>query len=341
MYQTTSRQHRIDQAKSDLSTLLEDGSNLLANGNINVLATVIGATAFELEQHIKYVADQAILLTADDDNLENIHGKLWQVTRNKATKFKAQVEFTGVDGAIVPINTELQSPAGNLYLTLSETTIVNGVAQVAIESVDDGLKVNLSFNTQLALTQAIDDLNADTTLKNITVLGQDEEEMEDYKNRIQEYINNRNNTGTLADYELWAKQVPGVKQAYARRNINGAGTVGLYIVADSDLTDVVTEHITKLKPVSAELYVVIPEPQAINLNIKIKPYSTSLETKVSNAIISYFNSLEFEESIIATQLNKAISDNPEIEDFTTNAINTEITAGKTAVLGSLVIESLS
>lgn len=340
MYKTTSRQKRIDQAKSDLTTNLENGSNVLSKGNINVLATVIGATAFELEQYIKYVADQAMLLTAEDQYLESVHGKLWNVPRNEAIKFEGNVEFTGINGAIIPINTELQSAAGNLYLTTVEAIIENSKAIVSIQSLEYGSVSNLNVNSELSLTEAIDNLESSAILKNIKVPGQNQEAKDDYRLRIQQHINNRNNTGTLADYELWAKQVTGIKQAYARRNINGAGTVGLYIVSNDNLTAAVEDHIASLKPVSAEVFVIKPEAQTVDLNVSIKPYSESIKQKVANSLNTYFNSLEFEESIIATQLNKTISDNPEIEDYQTNATNIKVNVGSTAVLGNLIIQEL-
>lgn len=341
MYKTTSRQYRIDQAKSELKVNIEGASNTLSASNINVLATVIGATAFDLEQYIKYAAEQAMLLTTSEENLEEIHGKLWKVPSNLATAFEGVVEFTGLDNSIIPIGTEVQSSNGHLYLTTAEAIISNLKALVSVKSSNVGVDSNLTVNSEVSLTESIEGLTDKAIVKNIEVPGQNAEDPEDYRLRIQEYINNRNNTGTLADYELWAKQVTGVKQAYARRNINGAGTVGLYVVSDSDLTELVEEHISLLKPVSAELFVIKPANELIDLNIKIKPFSNAIEAKIRDSISSYFKSLDFEESIVATQLNKAISDNPEVEDFQSNAININIASGHTATLGNLVIESLS
>jgi len=342
VYKTTSRQFRIDQARSELLTNLENGSNALSKGNINVLATVIGGTAFELEQHIKYVAEQTMLLTAEDQYLEDVHGKLWNVPKNGSTKFDADIEFAGVNGAVIPANTELQSATGNLYLTTAEAVIESSKALVSIKSLEPGSANNLELNSELSLTEAIDNLETTAILKNIKVPGQDQEAEDAYRLRIQQHINNRNNTGTLADYELWAKQVTGIEKAYAKRNINGAGTVGIYIVTkDSELKTKVEENINNKKPVGAEIYVLEPADQAIEIAVNITPNNSDNDTRLRAAISNYFNKLDFEESIIASQLNKVISDIPEILDFSTNLVNTKVKPGHIAKLGNITVQEFT
>ena len=85
--------------------------------------------------------------------------------------------------------------------------------------------------------------------------------------------------GTRADYETWALEVPGVTRAFVTQEM-GPGTVTVRFMMDDTYPNgipqeadrqVVAEHIEARRPVTADVFVVLPIADALNLRIAITP----------------------------------------------------------------------
>lgn len=85
--------------------------------------------------------------------------------------------------------------------------------------------------------------------------------------------------GTQADYEQWALEVPGVTRAFVTQEM-GRGTVTVRFMMDGTYPDgvpkdgdrqAVAAHIETVRPVTADVYVVLPVADPLNLRLRITP----------------------------------------------------------------------
>ena len=90
--------------------------------------------------------------------------------------------------------------------------------------------------------------------------------------------------GTQADYEQWALEVPGVTRAFVTQEM-GRGTVTVRFMMDGTYPDgvpkdgdrqAVAAHIETVRPVTADVYVVLPVADPLNLRLRITPYTAAI-----------------------------------------------------------------
>ncbi len=90
--------------------------------------------------------------------------------------------------------------------------------------------------------------------------------------------------GTQADYEQWALEVPGVTRAFVTQEM-GRGTVTVRFMMDGTYPDgvpkdgdrqAVAAHIETVRPVTADVYVVLPVADPLNLRLRITPDTAAI-----------------------------------------------------------------
>lgn len=75
-------------------------------------------------------------------------------------------------------------------------------------------------------------MDPQVTLLSAATGGADIETEEDFRSRGLLAWQNPPQGGSDADYKKWALEVSGVTRAWVKRRLNGAGTVGVYIMCD-------------------------------------------------------------------------------------------------------------
>lgn len=146
-------------------------------------------------------------------------GEARGVDRKAAVKSVVEVQFTGVNGTVIPIGTRVstEAPAGeapHVFETTAAATIAGGAVLVPAVNTRGGSAGNVIPNTITVMNLPIDGVTAVTNLLGATG-GLDRESDEDLRARILLNARNPSAGGNLGDYLRWASEVPGVGGATA------------------------------------------------------------------------------------------------------------------------------
>ena len=177
-------------------------------------------------QYIDWLALQLLPDTAETERLDR-HGAIWLVNsdgtigRKQATFASGSATFTGVDGAVVPIGTQLTGNVG--YETTADITIGTGPSEALVRALDPGSDGNLDQDSP-SLAMSVAGVDGIATVVEMTG-GVDTESDDDLRARILHRIQNppmgvaRSRT---MSHGRW--QVPGVTRAWAAPE-QGVGTI--------------------------------------------------------------------------------------------------------------------
>lgn len=233
-----------DENRKFMQAELEDAGALLHFANLKVLADMDAGMAHLHYAYLDYIARQTNPFTATDENLAG-----WMAMKNVYRKPAAaatspRAQFTGQADAIIPAGAVLNRGDGYQYRTDSELRVqANGKGVVAVTAMlldiahdvtGGGACGNAEAGTLLALDANIAGVDPRVTLLSSATGGADIEEEEAFRQRGLLAWQNPPQGGSDADYKKWALEVPRVTRVWVKRRLNGAGTVGLYIMCDGN-----------------------------------------------------------------------------------------------------------
>lgn len=233
-----------DQNRAFMQSELEAVGQLLRFSNLKVLADMDAGMAHLHYAYLDYIAKQSTPFNATDENLAGWMA-MKSVYRKPASAAQSpSAQAKGTVGAILPAGTVLNRSDGYQYTTDTELIITStGYGTASVTAVlpdisDDvtggGASGNAAAGTILTL-----DSNAPGVENQVTLLvdatgGADIEDEEDFRSRGLLAFQNPPQGGSDADYKSWALAVSGVTRAWVKRRLNGAGTVGVYIMCDNN-----------------------------------------------------------------------------------------------------------
>jgi len=156
--------------------------------------------------------------------------------------------------------------------------------------------------------------------------------------------------GSESDYKSWAQEVSGVTRVWVYPLQMGAGTVTVLFVCD-DVSIIpppakvaeVQAYIDERRPVTAEVFVAAPIEEPLNMNIKLSPNTTAVQSAVSAELEDLIErDSRPGETILISRLREAVSlaageDNNQIVSPTADVTHT---TGHMATLGTLTFSSL-
>lgn len=160
------------------------------------------------------------------------------IERKLAVKATGEGTFTGTPGTKIPAYTKIATSSdGNTssieFETMNEVTIgENGSVTVGISAVEAGKKGNVSPGTINVMVKPLSGVSS-VTNQTGTLGGLDEESDESLKERDFEESQKEEGDGNVADYEIWAKEIPGVGNVLVEPLWQGEGTVRV-VVLDPD-----------------------------------------------------------------------------------------------------------
>ncbi|MFC0407909.1 baseplate J/gp47 family protein [Roseomonas elaeocarpi] len=307
------------QALQDINSAdLSGVDGLLRRSVLRVMALVQAGFAYLHYDYQDWVARQAVPWSATDEFAAG-WGALKGVTRKDATKASGTAVFSGVAGTVIPSGTVLTRADETLYATTSAVTLgAAGTATVAFTAVAAGSAGNADAGSKLYLSGALTGVNSAATSVAEIVGGADQEHLDDYKARYLAEYANPPQGGATSDYVQWAEEVAGVTRAWAAPNGYGAGTVVVYVMLDETQAAhdgfpqgtngvasdeprgvtatgdqlVVANHISPLRPVTALVYVVAPNAQAVNFVIDdVSPFTSTTQADITTALEDMFRRL--------------------------------------------------
>lgn len=341
---------RVRRIESDYATLNGNGDSLLPRSNLSVMARVQAKTNHTLDGHVDYLGKQIFPKTAEDEFFE-LHTSFWNVPAKGASFASGTVTFSGVNAAVIPVNTIIQRSDGIQFSTQAEATIVAGTAQVFVEAITVGTIGNTLPGTTLNLTNTIEGVNSQVTIDGFALAGgADQENREDNFTRLLARVQEPPHGGNANDFENWALEVEGVTRAKCFPQELGLGTVTVRFMMDDTYEDgiptaadvtAVYDYIEERRQVTGDLFVVAPIADPVTYTISgLNP----VEQSVKDAIEAELKDLHREEAklkdstLLISHIRAAISraageydhqlDNP--------VANVTTTTGKILTFGGIV-----
>ena len=138
----------IDRIISDLNNKVKDSATFLRRSFFIIMSKIEGGVSHGLYGFLEYMKSQLFISTADDDFL-TLHGNEFGKTKKIGTAATGAGSVTGVNGTVIPINTNIQSATGNVYTTDSDATIAGGTAILLFTAEETGDKYNEDAGSEL------------------------------------------------------------------------------------------------------------------------------------------------------------------------------------------------
>lgn len=261
--------------------------SLLKRSVVKAMSYAIAGAAHLLFGFIDFVFREAFPTTCSEETLY-IWAYVFNVPRKAASYSKRRVKFSGNNGVYIPEGTVLRS--GDVEFSIDEGGYISsGTYSPMVTCLTAGADGNIEAGSILNLSQPIAGvLPQIEVLEEDAIDGENEEDLELWRGRVIEKIQNPPHGGTAKDYELWAKAIPGVTRAWSYENYLGIGYVGLTFVMDgaNDIfpdpakVQEVQDALDELRPVTANLVVFSPVKEEIDFEIQLNPNTPAVQAAV-------------------------------------------------------------
>lgn len=271
----------ITTVRNDILTRLSADSALAAlrRTDAEVYGRVQAAAIHTVYGYIDYLARNLLPDLADEDWLRR-HANMKRCPRKAATAAAGYVRWDVTAKDItVPAGVTIQRDDLTSYTTTVAATSAGGVLRVPVICNVAGKAGNTDDGLAMRLVSPITGLTSAGMADSIQG-GADIEDLEVWRARIIERWYWTPQGGADGDYEVWAKEVPGITRAWTYRHWSGRGTVGV-MVASSDLINPVPDvatvaavqaYIEPRAPVAgADIYVFAPSAHVVDFQIRLNP----------------------------------------------------------------------
>lgn len=286
-FETPSLPVLIQRTQSDLA------SDSLRQSDAQVLARTLSGAAFGLYGYLDWIAEQILPDKADESTLERIAALRLNQPRKAAQAARGSVSFMAAAGAVLDVDTLLQSSDGRSYKVTAARTTSAGLNSTTIQAVDGGALGNADAGLELTAVQPVQGIgNAFTVLAPGLSGGVARESLESLRSRVIRSYRIIPHGGSADDYETWALECPGITRAWCRRNYFGPGTVAVFVMCDDDprplptgeqLAQVQT-YIEALRPVTARVRVMAPVMLPVTYALRLTPDTSAVRAAVESQL---------------------------------------------------------
>jgi uncharacterized phage protein gp47/JayE len=317
----------IRQRMLDLiSTTIDKAQGSLTYDAIAPTAVELTQMYIELDRILTLVFAQ----TSNGTYLDNRAGE-FGITRKAGTKATGAVTFSGVDGTIIPLGTQVRSTNALVFVTTEEETIFGGSATPDIEAAEIGTAYNVGSATITNLPIAIIGISSISNFY-VTSGGTDIETDADLLARLLIKVQTPATSGNATEYKVWALSVDGVGDAIVYPIWDGNGTVKIFVIGNDKLpvaagivTDV-GDYIETVRPIGATVTVVSATALTIDVSVDVVlagGYSLgTVTTNITEKITAYLKSIAFLSSYVSyAQIGNAIIDSEGVLDYSSLTVN--------------------
>lgn len=119
--------------------------------------------------------------------------------------------------------------SGLIFKTVSQVAAENGQIITSVQCTTPGTVGNIPVGTVLNIANPLDGIPSTATVKEVTITGTEDEEVEDYRKRVLFKFRNKSQCGSILDYFVWATEVSGIVDAFVY--VLNSGIVKIFIVA--------------------------------------------------------------------------------------------------------------
>ncbi len=251
---------------------------LIWPNNLTVIVKTLAAGLKDMHLRGAWLYDQIFASTATVHHLER-HAAEYGLYRRAAGRATGVIEIAGVADMIYPAGIRFLS-GGVVYSTISDyRAALNGVVRMTVISGSFGRTANLDPGAAIARADPglYPGLAATGTVDPGGIGGGAEAEDDDsLRRRVLDRKRRPPQGASEADYEQWARAVPGVLKAWSYRFSHGPGTVGTWILFEgrangiplpSDLLQVQADFDAR-RIIRSQHHVVAPLPRTVDLVIR-------------------------------------------------------------------------
>ncbi|WP_339521535.1 baseplate J/gp47 family protein [Pseudomonas sp. EL_65y_Pfl2_R96] len=311
-FETPSLPVLIKRTQSDLA------SDSLRQSDAQVLARTLGGAAYGLYGYLDWIAEQILPDKADESTLERIAALRLNQPRKAAQAASGSVSFSASAGAVLDVDTLLQSSDGRTYKVTAARTTSNGLNTTTIAALEAGSLGNAEAGLALIPVQPILGVagSSFTVLAPGLIGGIARESLESLRSRVISSYRIIPHGGSAQDYETWALECPGVTRAWCRGSYLGPGTVGLFIMRDDDPQPIPTDaqlaevqaYVEPLRPVTAEVHVLSPVQVPVTYSLRLTPDTTAVRAAVEAQLRDLHNrEAGLGDTLLLTHIAEAIS----------------------------------
>lgn len=251
-----------------------------------VRGSALGSSVEGLYEHQKWITRQIFPDTADPEMLE-LHAATRGLRLKPAVPAAGFISATGAVGVSLLPGLTFTARDGRQYVVTDAVDIPgSGAVNVPARALDAGA----AGNAEAGLTGvwSLAPAGLDSAGEIVEMLGGAEREMHaSLLERLLFLIRRPPAGGNRYDYIRWAREVPGVSQAYSYPLRRGLGTIDVVIVTEGGLPSAETiqatqDHIDSLRPVTAKnVLVIAPELVAVDMHVQIRRNGITLPAAAS------------------------------------------------------------
>lgn len=339
-----------NRAISDLNTYLKGADANLRRRVLNVFATVFAGIGDEIMRRVDYLLKQLFIQDADPEFLIK-HGQTRRFPRKLPTKSDGNAVFSATPGSIIPKGTSFRRADNVFYTSTAETQAgAEGTITIHLVAENTGKDGNSAPGTDISLVSPVAGVAMQGKIDSLGITGgADIEDIEEYRERLLFFVRNPSTGGSKTDYEIWARQVPGVTRAWCYPTESGPGTVTVRFMMDDTYDDGipqagdvkrVREYIGKLQPATATVYIEAPISDPLDVIFEsLDPMDTADKAAVQNKLKSLVQSSSVipGSEIKLSKIRGAISNATGNKDFvlTAPASNVVMAKGHITTLGTI------
>lgn len=280
-------------------------------------ASAVGSVLEGAYAHQAWLMRQLSAEDCDDDILM-IYARDRGLGLKPATYAQGVLVVTGQAGGVVPVGTIGLRGDGISYRTTVEAVAdADGVARPTAIAVVAGTDGNADDGTAVTLQAAPDGFQMKGTLEGMDG-GQPQETVASLRARYLELLRHPPAGGNKYDWPRWAKEVPGVEQAWCFTTRRGLGTVDVVILASggalptAELIEAVRLYLGERRNVTGKNYLVLAptlHPVDIHVRIKLLPGYTreQVSAAIASALQDYFARLIPGETAIKSSIETIVS----------------------------------
>nr|WP_278987708.1 baseplate J/gp47 family protein [Plesiomonas shigelloides] len=307
----------ITRVRADLRSAF-DSDDVLRHSDNEVFARAYSAAVHSVYGYIAYLEKNLLPDLADEDWLYR-HAAMKKCPRKDPEISRGFARWVGAgDGIAILAGTTLQDMDNpELQFIVTERAVSSGgILRAPVESLSAGAATNLDDGRQLMLTEPVSGLSSVAAADSISG-GTDIEDIELWRARVIDRCYYIPQGGADHDYEIWAKEVSGITDAWAYRNWMGLGTVGIACVdysseavAPSDeILRRARAHIEPKSPVAGtELYLFAPVINRVQHRIRVTPDTAAVRAAIDAELKAfYIREGRPESTIEISRLSEAIS----------------------------------
>ena len=339
-----------NRAVSDINANVKGADASLRRRYLNILATVCAGIGDEILRRVEYLLKQAFLQDADPEYVVK-HGQTYSFPRKMATKATGTITIPATPGSILPEGTAFKRSDGVTYTSIDEAVATSDrTCSVQITADNVGKDANASSGTIISLLSPVSGFEAKGTVDSLGITGgTDIESMESYAERLLFYLRNPSTGGNKTDYEIWAREVPGVTRAWCYPTESGSGTVTVRFMMDDSYDDGiplagdverVKEYIADKQPATATVYIEAPISDPLDITfVSLDPATTEAEAAIYSKLKSLVQSSSVKPggTLRLSKIRAAISNATGNEDFVLSAPSADIISatGHITTLGNI------